>query len=165
MTSNTWSRCVCSARRRPRLIVALLLVGLLCVQHPSKALTDEQFWIDPATGLAIGGFDPVSFFTETAPAHGSPDFEYVWQGAAWRFSSEGNLAAFRRDPEIYAPQYGGLAAVALSRGYRAAGNPRVWLVSKGRLYLFYSRSNRDLWTEAVEDYIEKAAGEWSRITR
>ena len=142
-----------------------MLVGLLCVLHPSKALTDERFWEDPATGLAIGGFDPVSFFTRTAPALGSPDFEYVWQGAAWRFSSQGNLAAFMRDPEIYAPQFGGLAAVALSRGYRTAGNPRIWIVWQSRLYLFYSRSNKDLWAGAAEDYREKAAGEWSRISR
>ncbi len=165
MAADTWSRCDFSARRRPRLIVALSLVWLLCVPHPSKALTGERFWSDPATGLAIGGFDPVSFFTETAPVRGSPDFEYVWQGASWQFSSEGNLAAFMRDPEIYAPQYGGLAAVALSRGFRSAGNPRVWLVSGGRLYLFFSQKNRSLWAEAVEDTRDKASEEWARFAQ
>ncbi len=162
MTADTWSTDVCSALRRPRLFVALSLIWLLCVLHPSKALTEEHFWTDAATGLAIGGFDPVSYFTETAPAAGSADFEHVWRGVAWRFTSEGNLAAFIRDPEIYAPQFGGLAAIALSNGFRAAGNPRIWLVSQGRLYLFYSRENKKRWAEAAEGFRDRAAEEWGK---
>ncbi len=145
--------------------MALSLVLAFCAVHPSKALTEERFWTDSATGLAIGGFDPVSFFTEAVPEHGLPDYEWVWQGAAWRFSSEGNLAAFKRDPEIYAPQFGGLGAVSLARGYHAAGNPRVWLVSRGKLYLFFSAQNRSEWIEVAETLNEQAVAEWERITR
>ena len=40
-------------------------------------------WVqtDPLTGIAMGGMDPVSYFTEPAPLPGHPDYEFVWMGA------------------------------------------------------------------------------------
>jgi hypothetical protein len=38
-------------------------------------------------GLAIDGYDSVSYFTEERPVKGSSDFKFEWQGAAWRFEA------------------------------------------------------------------------------
>lgn len=141
-----------------RAVPALVLA--LWALLPSKALTMERFWSDSATGLAIAGFDPVSFFTAAKPVAGLSDHEYVWRDATWRFANMANLAAFRRDPKIYAPQFGGLGAFALARGYRTAGNPRVWLVADGRLYFFFSAENRLKWLQASETWHQKATENW-----
>ncbi len=58
-------------------------------------------------GLAVKGYDVVAYFTQGRPVKGSGDFQYKWMGATWRFSKGEHLAAFKADPEKYAPQYGG----------------------------------------------------------
>jgi YHS domain-containing protein len=72
---------------------------------------------DPLTGIAIGGMDPVSYFTEPAPLPGKPEFEFYWMGAPWLFANEANFEIFKRHPEIYAPQYGGHGAMSMARGF------------------------------------------------
>lgn len=143
----------------------LALLMLLCFLVPSKALTDERFWFDNSTGLAIGGFDPVSYFTHVRPQLGSEKHEYVWKDVAWRFENEGNLEAFRRDPEIYAPRFGGHGSVALSTGHLTPGNPRVFLVMEGKLYLFYSASNKTVWQGMTEAQRAKAQIHWEQFSR
>lgn len=58
-------------------------------------------------GVAIKGYDPVAYFTERKPVKGSDKYEYVWMGAKWRFASAVNRDMFQKQPEKYAPQFGG----------------------------------------------------------
>lgn len=148
--------------RLPRIAGPLALFVLFCALDPSKALTAERFWVDNSNGLALGGFDPVSYFTHVTPQYGSDEYELVWQGVAWHFENQGNLKAFKRDPEVYAPQFGGLGPVALGKGHRTPGNPRIFLILRGRLYLFYSAGNRAAWQAMSET--ERAATDvaWQR---
>src|SRR5262249_39159083 len=60
-----------------------------------------------ANGAAIGGYDPVAYFTEKKPVKGDPQFSAEWKGATWHFASAANRDAFKADPAKYAPQYGG----------------------------------------------------------
>ena len=52
--------------------------------------------------LAVGGYDPVAYFTSGKPTEGRKAFEYKYKNATWRFSTAENLAAFRADPDKYA---------------------------------------------------------------
>ncbi|MGE0260095.1 MAG: YHS domain protein, partial [Alphaproteobacteria bacterium] len=49
--------------------------------------------------LAIGGYDPVAYFTDGKPVPGSGDIDYVWHDARWRFASTEHRVKFARDPE------------------------------------------------------------------
>src|SRR5690606_33966551 len=98
---------------------------------------------DPLTGLAIAGMAPVSYFTESAPLPGRRDYEFVWKGAPFLFANPANLEIFSRNPEIYAPRYGGHGAMSMSRGFVSDADPMIYTVYKQRLYLFYSASNRE----------------------
>ena len=52
------------------------LVFLLAAGPPtSRAAANEGIVIDWHTGLAIGGYDPVAFFTDGKPIAGSADLE------------------------------------------------------------------------------------------
>ena len=44
-----------------------------------------------ADGLAIKGYDAVSYFTDMKPMMGNSDYTYDWNGAKWQFTSEKNL--------------------------------------------------------------------------
>src|SRR5690606_21608313 len=83
---------------------------------------------DPLTGVAIDGYDPVSYFTGSEPQLGKRDFEYEWGGVPWYFVSAANRDAFARNPDVYAPQYGGHCLMALSRGYLSDGKPRLYAI-------------------------------------
>ena len=60
-----------------------------------------------AEGVALKGYDPVAYFTMGQPVKGLKEFQQKWHGATWRFSSQEHLFLFKKNPEKYAPQYGG----------------------------------------------------------
>ena len=66
-------------------------------------------------GKAIRGYDPVAYFTEGKPVEGDGDFTHRWMDAKWYFASAANRDAFAKNPESYAPQYGGYCAWAVDR--------------------------------------------------
>lgn len=100
------------------------------------------FLIDPLTGVALGGYDPVSFFVADAPKLGDGTLEFFWGGISWYFSSEANLDAFRRAPEFYTPQFGGYGTMAMARGFLSQGEPLVYEVLDDELFFFFSASNK-----------------------
>ena len=57
--------------------------------------------------IAIKGYDPVAYFAENRALKGKEEFEYLYEGARWRFSSAAHRDLFAADPEHYMPQYGG----------------------------------------------------------
>lgn len=103
-----------------------------------RAATTEQIVIDRHTGVAIYGFDPVSYFTDGSPQEGRAELEMNHGGVAWRFRNEGNRAAFADHPEIYMPRYGGHDPVAIGRGIARPGHPEFWAIHDKKLFLFYS---------------------------
>jgi YHS domain-containing protein len=97
--------------------------GILAPFSPSWAATDNQLAVNAATGLAISGFDPVAYFTEGKALFGRAEFELNLEGSVWRFNNEGNRGAFEKNPEVYAPQFGGYDPVAIGRGRSVQGIP------------------------------------------
>lgn len=145
--------------------VAACLAPLAVV--PASALTSsfsQTIVTDPLTGVAIDGFDPVSYFTGDVPQRGKPDFEYVWRGVSWYFASAANRDVFINHPEIYAPRFGGHGAMSLARGFLSDGNPHVFLVFRNRLYLFYSAGNRDAFMMSGNPIIGQAERSWKRLS-
>src|ERR1700731_1533356 len=116
---------------------------LVCADFAARAATTERVIVNRFSGLAIEGFDPVAYFVDARPEVGLAGFEASDAGAVWRFRNEGNRASFVAHPDIYGPQFGGYDPVDLARGVTVAGNPRFWLVSGQRLYLFGREQNRD----------------------
>lgn len=121
-------------------------------------------WSDPVTGLAIGGYDPVTYFSAAPKRIESEDHEYVWRGVSWRFQSEGNWRAFKRSPSLYAPVFAGYDAYALSNGVLSQGLPSIWEIREGRLYLFHNPVNRHLWREHHKSLKDKVSKNWQRLS-
>ena len=144
------------------LALAILLAPLLV--RPAVAVT-EHYVVDPYTGIAIGGYDPVAYFTDRRARKGRPELAVQWQGAIWLFANEGNLAAFRDAPRIYAPQYGGHGAMAVARGFAARGKPTLWRLRKQRLFLFFSPANRHAWDLQPDSEIIAADRNWPRLEK
>jgi YHS domain-containing protein len=141
-----------------------VLLAALCV--PGMALaqaTTERVVVNRFTGLAISGFDPVAYFTETSPMRGDERFEAVQNGAVWRFRNEGNRAAFVSHPEIYAPQFGGHDPVDVARGKVVQGLPQLWTIHAERLYLFANESSRTAFAAKPEGFASSAQRRWPKL--
>jgi YHS domain-containing protein len=114
---------------------------------------------------AINGYDPVAYFGESKPVKGSDSLTYQWKDAAWHFSSQKNLQAFKSNPDKYAPQFGGYCAFGMSRGYKAKTLPETWTVIDGKLYLNYNMDVKKEWSKTPEVYIEKANKNWIDVKK
>ncbi len=115
--------------------------------------------------VAIKGHDPVAYFKDSKPVKGSKEFEYEWNGAKWRFSSQEYLEAFKASPETYAPQFGGYCAWAVSQGYKANIDPTQWTVVEGKLYLNYNKKIQKQWLGDRDNLIRKGEENWPSVQK
>jgi YHS domain-containing protein len=111
-------------------------------------------------GIAIGGYDPVSYHTTRKASKGDSQYAYQWNSGSWHFSSQSNMELFAANPEKYAPRYGGFCAYAASKGALAPTDPQAWTVKDNRLYLNYSTAVRSKWREDIDDNIALANKNW-----
>ena len=148
-------------------IFALLagFFGVLCLDFTALAATTERVVVNRYSGLAIEGFDPVAYFTDSVAVPGVADFEAAEAGAVWRFRNEGNRASFVAHPEVYGPQVGGYDPIDLARGVPYAGNPRFWVVAGQRLYLFGREENRDAFAVGPARFLKDATARWPALER
>jgi hypothetical protein len=114
-------------------------------------------------GVAVGGYDPVAYFTGGAPAAGRDDITASHEDVTWRFATPENRVLFLAEPGRYAPQYGGYCAYAVAGGGTAPGVPRYWSIVEGRLFLNASRRVHEKWRADATGYIAKADANWPRV--
>jgi YHS domain len=144
-------------------------------------MTRRTFWLSlallvtmAATGrtnraeevaLAIGGYDPVAYFTDSKAVPGRAEHELVWNGARWRFATAAHRDLFARDPERYAPQYDGYCAmgVASNEPHKDIVDPHAWIIFGGRLYLTHSAKALDKFREKLAENIKRADTNWHDV--
>ena len=150
-----------------KLMKAALLSTALLATTVSAHAADE---LNVVPGLSIAGapvalhgFDPVAYFTEGAPMRGSDALVHVHDGAAYRFASQAHLDAFKADPARYVPAYGGFCAYGVSVGKKFDGDPTLWKIEDGQLYLNLNEEIYALFLEDIDDNIEKADDRWDDI--
>lgn len=123
--------------------------------------------VDPVnhdgSGVAIKGYDPVAYFTESKPVKGSSAFTHRWMNSTWWFSSAKNRDEFARMPDKYAPQYGGYCAYGVSQNHTVSIDPEAWTIVDGKLYLNYSKGVQGTWSKAVPQHIAEADRNWPAL--
>lgn len=146
-------------------VVGVLIAGILVfakVNHvaPLSMVSPDEF--DTSDGIALQGYDPVSYFTSGEAVKGSEDIQYVWKNAIWFFSSDENKTSFINNPQQYAPQFGGYCGFAVSTGFSATANPEVFKIRNDKPYLF---NNADVVAEAEkggESFWTTAESNWNK---
>jgi YHS domain-containing protein len=115
--------------------------------------------------FAVGGYDTVAYHTDKKPVPGTDEFTHMWKGATWRFASKENLDAFVKEPEKYAPQYGGYCAFAVGHGSLASGDPKVWKIVDGKLYLNLNQSVQKSWERDIPGLTKRADANWPKVLK
>jgi hypothetical protein len=146
----------------PIWLALALAIGMFGGSSPHAATT-ERVVVDPNSGLALYGIDPVAYFTDAKPTPGREDFEYRFAGAVWRFANPGNRAAFAADPEVYMPRFGGYDPLGVARGIATPGYPELWSMVENRIYLFYTRQARDAFIGNPAAAIAAADARWPEL--
>ncbi|GGH56751.1 hypothetical protein GVY41_12695 [Frigidibacter albus] len=126
------------APRRALHPAVLLLVALLGAGAAGPALADQRK-IASASGVALAGRDAVAYFADGRAVAGSADHALKWRGAVWFFATGNNLSAFEMNPSAYAPRYGGHCPESVIAGDPRPGNPDLFVIREGKLYLAKSR--------------------------
>ncbi|MCF3932122.1 YHS domain-containing protein [Acuticoccus sp. M5D2P5] len=134
------------------------------------ALAGEQYV--NASGFANSGYDVVAYFDMTQapvgqnqpPAQpGSKQFTTTYNGATFAFASADNLARFEANPARYAPQFDGHCAYGVAQGGKVPGNPNLWRIVDGKLYLNITPNVVTFWEEDIAGNVRTADGNWSGI--
>jgi hypothetical protein len=156
-------------QRKSRPAFGLMLVFAVCgavfASTGLRASVTDRIVVNPHTGLAISGFDPVAYFAVAKPVVGNPNLELSLEGVTWRFENEGNRAAFAEHPEVYSPRFGGYDPVAIARGASVPGHPLFWAVTGERLYLFYSAAARTSFLADPGRILDAAERKWPAVAR
>ncbi len=138
-----------------------VLMSVLFMQHSQTASACYRLvWCDYNTHLALGGVDPVGYFTHGKVVKGVVENEYQWRGAVWRFKNIGNMLAFIDNPEIFSPQYGGFDPLAVAEGKKTRARVDNWAIIKGKLYLFYSNERKEKVISSQERIFSMANDFW-----
>lgn len=142
--------------------IPALIVAMILLLAPIYA-TGEGPSNSTPQDLAIKGYDPVAYFTLGKAAQGSPEFQYRWNGALWRFVSAEHRQLFEVAPEKYAPIFGGYCAYGVATGKLLAIDPEVWHIQGGRLQMFHTEKVRKQWLEDPSTFLEEANAKWSEM--
>jgi YHS domain-containing protein len=148
---------------RNLLIAAAALAAPVAVIAPAQA--DGGVFVGVEGGnVAVSGYDTVSYFQGSGkPVLGNAKYQVRHEGAVFHFSSQANADLFEENPDRYAPQYGGHCAWAMSRGSLAPGDPTLYKIHDGKLYLNFNRDVQSTWLGDIEGFIAKSDPAWTQI--
>lgn len=119
-----------------------------------------------ADGVAISGFSPVSYF-DGKVERGSARFAVEHDGITYHLTSADQVTRWRRDPQRFAPAFGGWCAFGMAVSDKFPIDPYNYRIVDGRLLLFLRNSGIDaseLWGQGDESQLlERAAAHWQKV--
>lgn len=148
------------------------LVGVLfvaaCASQQAAAKSTESA---PATvlvnrdarGIAIGGYDPVAYFTDGQPTPGDSAIRAVHEGATYYFASQEHRWTFLRDPDHFAPAFGGYCGYAASIKRLSPTDPNVWQIVDGKLVLQHNPYALQLFNQDLAGNLARATANWPEL--
>jgi YHS domain-containing protein len=111
-------------------------------------------------GVALEGYDPISYFADGKPARGDSKIEATYEGALYHFVSQEHRETFEKNPSKYAPAYGGFCGYAASIGKVRPADPLLWSIVDGKLIVQHTKSAVELWDKDVSGNKAKADKNW-----
>ena len=153
-----------------QLILVVILISfnqVLISQNNSSesALRGKHLNLDK-TGLAIQGYDPISYILGK-PQKGSSTFSYKYNGATYFFSNSKNMELFKSSPTRFEPAYGGWCAYAMgATGEKVEVDPETYKIINGKLFLFYNayfNNTLPKWNKNEKNLNKTADTNWAKI--
>ncbi len=150
-------------RRWTKLAMLAIAMGAFMAATQGAFARSAEIYTALFSSLGAGGYDVVAYFKQGKAVPGSATFSTVYKDATWHFASDEDRQAFLKNPAVYAPQYGGYCAWAVSQNYTAAGDPEVWRIVNGKLYLNYDRGVQAKWNADLAANIAAGDRNWPAV--
>jgi YHS domain-containing protein len=116
-----------------------------------------------SNGVILKGYDTVAYFTQKKAVKGNPKYQTKYQGAIYYFSSAANLAAFKKNPSKYAPQFGAFCANGVRNRQLNDSDPNVFFIAKGKLYVCASPAAEKEFRANEDEDIVAANRAWQEL--
>ena len=129
------------------------------------AFAGELVNVSGASKVALSGYDPVAFFTDSKPVNGSPFIAAEHQGATYFFATEEHKKLFTEDPDKYVPQFGGFCAYGVSVGKLFPVDITTWQVREGKLYLNLNGDVLKKFNADFDGNVAKADQNWPGLVK
>jgi YHS domain-containing protein len=127
------------------LLVVALLGGCnaMLAQNPSSPMRPVNAVRDgDESRLLLQGHDVVAYFTQGQAVQGRAEFRSTHEGVAYHFASAANRSLFEQNPRKFQPAYHGYDATRMVFAIPDGGDPRVWRVIDGRLFIFADEASK-----------------------
>ena len=114
-------------------------------------------------GVAIQGYDPVAYFTDNKPVKGDSSITATHAGATYHFATAEHREAFVKEPDKYAPLYGGYCAYGVSKNATVQIDPSAFVIQEGHLLLQKSKKVLGWWNDDPSGNFVKAQSNWPKL--
>ena len=131
----------------------------------ASVFAGELVNVSGASRIALGGYDPVAFFTDSKPVNGSPFITAGHQGATYFFGSEEHKKLFTENPDHYAPQFGGYCAYGVGLDKLFPVDIKTWQVRDGKLYLNLNSDVLKKFNADFDGNVAKADKNWPGLVQ
>ncbi|NRS87191.1 YHS domain-containing protein [Flavobacterium sp. 7E] len=123
------------------------------------------------SGLAIGGYDVVSYQKDHKAMKGTANFAEQNEKVTYYFTSKENAKAFKANPKKYLPQVNGYCAWGVAeKDSKFSINPETFKVVDNKLYLFFNGdingakvNTLDIWNKDESKYLSAIDSKWAAI--
>jgi len=123
-------------------------------------------------GLAIGGYDVVSYFSGKAQK-GVMSYSATHKGVTYYFVDKTNRNTFKKSPEKYLPQFDGYCAWGVAeKETKFPINPETFDIIDGKLYLFFNGPfdgktfNTSIpWNAETSRLMKAAHNNWTKVNK
>lgn len=139
-----------------RFITALIATVTLMA---NMALANDNTTIP----VGVSGYDLVSYHQDSGPTTGNGHHSYAHEGVTYLFKNGDNKKAFSKNPSKYLPEFGGYCAYGAALGKKFYGDPTVYEIVGGKLYLNLDKKIQGLWAKDKSGHIASANKLWSTI--
>ena len=123
-------------------------------------ITKELVNVAGASKVALSGYDPVAFFTDSKPTNGNFKITATHRGATYFFANKEHKRLFAKDPDKYAPQNGGFCSFGVSVGALFPVDINTWQVYDEKLYLNLNPDILQMFKKDMDGNIAKATQNW-----
>jgi YHS domain-containing protein len=148
-----------------RLLMLLLFLSLTAFAQDKTSLRKKEYNLE--NGIALSGYDAVTYFNSPKPEKGKTNFKLDVQGVTYLFENQKNLEEFKAHSEKYEPQYGGWCAYAMGEeGDKVEVDPKTYKLINGKLYLFYNKfftNTLDKWNKDEAHLKKQADSNWMKF--
>lgn len=120
-------------------LMVLSMVLLAALLGPAGLAQDTG---TPAVNPAIGGYSPVSYFTENKAELGSPEFSVEHDGRLYFLTSQEQVEIFAKNPDKYRPRHRS-CPYSLAFGMVLPLDPTNFKIIGDSLLLFHLSDDKD----------------------